>query len=55
MNNNHGVRNKPKPTSPPDSGGYGIFWDEYRSIEQSNPQVQQAQPDCEDGVNKKEG
>lgn len=54
MNNNHGVRNKPKPTSPPDSGGYGIFWDEYRSIEQSNPQVQQAQPDCEDGVNKKE-
>jgi len=32
---------------------YGIFWDEYRSIELSKPQLPQT-PDSEDGVERKE-
>ena len=34
-----------------DNGSYGIFWDEYRHIQQSHPR----QPDIEDGCFKKEG
>jgi len=39
-----------------DGGGYGIFWDEYRSIEQSTPpSATGILNDSEDGVATRDG
>lgn len=52
----HAHEEKPKSQDTFDGGGYGIFWDEYHSIEQSKLiSTTVVVPDNEDGAPNKEG